>query len=215
MKKIATILLTVVLTLCCTLTAFSASGNAVGGGSVTAKTGETVSIPIAIDGNTGFMGFGIIVTYDAKVLTPISVEKGAMLTGMFEDSLATSDPGSFKVIHAATEDNRSDGVLFTAVFRVAEDAKSTEISLAASADDTFKEGYETVDFRCAPILVTVENAGSNPDQPDLPTTPDDPEEELKLSERISNWAASRKAPMNTIMKIVVAPVVFVLRLFGK
>ena len=217
MKKAATLFLAVALMLCIMLPVFSASVNTVSAETVSAKAGETVSIPVKIEGNNGFMGFGIIVNYDPSILTPESVSKGSILSGMFEDSITTSEPGSFKVIHAGTTLNEENGDLFTLVFRVAENAKSTQITLEAVKEDTFDENYQDIVLKCEPIPVTIEGGTSDPTDPtnpDNPTNPSEPEEE-KLSDRIQNWASNLSTPLNSIMGVVVAPIVFVLRLFGK
>ncbi|MGM9550979.1 MAG: cohesin domain-containing protein [Clostridia bacterium] len=49
-------------------------------GNITAKAGETVTVPISIANNPGIAGFKFRLTYDKSVLTPVSVVKGSVLT---------------------------------------------------------------------------------------------------------------------------------------
>lgn len=189
----------------------AASQNRIYSEAVNAKAGETVVIPVKIDGNTGFMGFKITIAYDSGVLTPVSVTKADALSGLLNDSIETSTDSSFSVVYSGTGNCTQNGKIFDVSFKVKENAKnSTELDVAFTQSDTFDEKYEDIVFNCEKI--TVSFGGNNPTNPE---DPENPEENLKLSERIRRWAAGLAAPFNTIMSIIVAPVVFIVSLFEK
>lgn len=159
MKKTTAIILSALILVSVVFSAFaSAVDNRVYADTATVEAGEQVTIPIKIENNNGFMGFSVTLTYDADVLTPVSVSKGSMLSGIFNDSIETSTENSFKVVFTGTDDIVSDGVLFEAVFDVADSASGTyDIRLSYSQQDTFKEDWSNAVFNCenAEIVVTV------------------------------------------------------------
>ena len=190
---------------------------------VSTEKGSTIEIPVKIENNTGIMGFAIDVSYDNNVLNPVSVEGSDSFCGMFNDSIETSDAGSFTVLYTGTESIESDGLLFTLKFKVSDSAAgNTSVNLSYCQEDTFDEEFSEVELKCESISVSVKDNNSEPDDPSDPTDPSDPpsdpepgDDELKLSVRIKNWAAGLNSPWNTIMSVIVAPVVFVLQIFGR
>lgn len=157
MKKTTAIILSALILLSAVCTAFASNvSNRVYADTVTIEAGEKITVPVRIENNNGFMGFSVIVTYDEDVFTPVSVSKGSMLSGMFNDSIETSTDNSFKVVFTGTGDVDSDGVLFNAVFEVSDSASGKyDIELSYSQPDTFKEGWENVVFNCEDAGVTV------------------------------------------------------------
>lgn len=133
--------------------------NIVGGDPVTANAGLTVNIPVKITGNQGLMGFSVNVGYDASVFTPVSVSGGALLAGgMLNDSIATAQPGQFKVVWTGSEDVTGDGILFTVTFSVNANAIGNKsITLSYNQADTFNEVWQDVVLNCSDIAVTVNN----------------------------------------------------------
>lgn len=180
---------------------------------ITAEKNSTVEIPVKIENNTGIMGFSIDVSYDSSVLTPVSVEGSEILIGMLNDSIETSDAGSFIVLYTGSENFNSDGILFTLKFSANDKASgNVSVNLSYSQEDTFDESYHNAMLNCEAISIVFDNSGSDPSDPDNPT---DPIEEDKLSVRIKNWAEGLNSPWNTVMSIIVAPVVFILQLIGR
>lgn len=167
MKKTTAIFLSALILLSAVCTAFASNvSNRVYADAVTIEAGEKITVPVRIENNNGFMGFSVIVTYDDDVFTPVSVSKGSMLSGMFNDSIETSTDNSFKVVFTGTGDVVSDGVLFNAVFEVSDSASGKyDIELSYSQPDTFKEGWENVVFSCEDADVTVTVNGTT-----VPTT---------------------------------------------
>lgn len=157
MKRTTTIILSAIILMSVMFNVFASSvSNRVYTDAITIEAGEQITIPVRIENNDGFMGFSVIVTYDKNVFTPVSVSKGSMLSGMFNDSIATSTDNSFKVVFTGTDDVVSDGVLFNAVFDVSDSVSGNyDIELSYSQPDTFKEGWENVNLNCEDAEVTV------------------------------------------------------------
>lgn len=127
--------------------------------------GETVYVPIPIQGNPGLMGFKLTVTYDAAVLEPMGVTAGTLTgSGMLNDSIGIMPEGTFTVLWSDTQDNKGDGTLAVAAFRVKEtDADKTAVEIAYSTADTFNENWEDVTLDCAPITVVFDGKKNTPD----------------------------------------------------
>lgn len=211
MKKIAAIFIALTLALAFAIPSFAVeTSNRVYGDEISAKAGETIKIPVKIENCSGFMGFEINVTYDSNVLTPISAVKGSILTGMMDDSIETSKNSDFKVIYSGSDLINEDGEIIILTFTVKEAVEDkTVISLSAKDNDAFDDKYNDVKLNCESVTVNF-NSTENPDNPD---NPDNPSEGDKLSVRIKKWAASLATPFNSIMSIIVAPIVFVVSLF--
>lgn len=239
MKKTAAVILAVAILMSVMFNVFASDvTNKIYADTVTVEAGEQITISVKIENNKGFMGFAIIVTYDDDAFTPVSVSKGTMLTGMFNDSIATSTDNSFKVVFTGTGDITSDGVLFNAVFDVSDDASGKyDIELSYSQQDTFKEGWADVIFNCkqAEVVVTVNGTtapettvtapttepSTQPDEEDTtkpvtePSTEpsDEPDDGKPLSVRMREWVNGLPMPFNIILGIFVIPVALVISIF--
>lgn len=242
MKKTTAILLSAVMIVSVMFNAFAFDvTNKIFSDTVTVEAGEQITIPVKIENNDGFMGFAIIVTYDSDAMKPVSVSKGSMLTGMINDSIATSTNNSFKVVFTGTTDIVSDGVLFNVVFDVSNDASGKyDIELSYSQQDTFKEGWTNAVFNCEAIEVMVTINGTTapetttavsttepsakPDEEDTTkpvtepstepsTEPDEPDDGKPLSVRMKEWINGLPFPLNIILGIFVIPVAFIISIF--
>ncbi len=162
MKKTTAILLSVLIIVLVICNAFASNvANRIYADTATVESGETLTIPVKIENNEGFMGFAVVVTYDADVFAPISVSKNSMLSGMFNDSIATSTNNSFKVVFTGTGNVTVDGELFNIVFDVADDVSGKyEIGLSYSQPDTFNENWDNVVFACEDIELIVTKNGT-------------------------------------------------------
>lgn len=198
---------------------------------VVCEKGDRITIPVKIEGNSGFMGFAVIVNYDKEVFTPVSVSKGTMLTGIFNDSIETSADNSFKVVYTGSGDVEGDGELFSVVFDVADNASGKyDISLSYSQADTFKEGWTDANFNCEPVSVSVSYVEPETEpttaQPDGPT--EEPTEETtedstqpqdthdvsqKLSERIRAWVNGLPVPLNIVLGVFALPFAWIVSIF--
>ena len=115
---------------------------------VYAIPGELVEVPVYIKNNSGLMGFGIEVAYDAILLTPVSVERGTVTNcGLLADSIETSD-GRFKIIWNHSEDVVNNGLLLTLQFRVSSevDVNSLLLSFNCITQDTYNETWQNVEL---------------------------------------------------------------------
>ena len=234
-KKLAVILLSLVLALSAVYNTFAASvPNRVYAGSISVESGERVTIPVKIENNGGFMGFSIIVTYDAEIFTPVSVSKGEILAGMFNDSIDTATDNSFKVVFTGTGNVTGDGVIFNIVFDVSDEASGKyDISLSYSQQDTFNEKWDNVVLNCEKIetVVTVNGttAAPAPTEPSTtepsPTGPDsddpsttepstEPSDGQKpLSVRMREWVKGLPIPLNYLLSIFVIPLALIVSVF--
>ena len=234
-KKLAVILLSLVLALSAVYNTFAASvPNRVFADSISVESGERVTIPVKIENNGGFMGFSIIVTYDAEIFTPVSVSKGEILAGMFNDSIDTATDNSFKVVFTGTGNVTGDGVIFNIVFDVSDEASGKyDISLSYSQQDTFNEKWDNVVLNCEKIetIVTVNGttAAPAPTEPSTtepsPTGPDsddpstsepstEPSDDQKpLSVRMREWVKGLPIPLNYLLSIFVIPLALIVSVF--
>lgn len=124
---------------------------------IEAESGGSLSVPVYIENNEGFMGLNIGLSYDDSVLTPVSVSAGSMLSGgMFNDSVGYSEPGFVNVVYFGSGNVTENGTLFTVEFSVtgAGDC-STEIVLSYDEQDTFNESWDSVALECSEIAVNI------------------------------------------------------------
>ena len=166
LRKILSILLSVSILLSATL---------VCGGSVSAATlnsiysdtnlkamaGNTIAVPIRISGNMGLMGYDMSFTYDDKVLTPVSVTRGNVLTeGFFQDDIegTTSTNNRFRVSWSHTNQSAENGILFYLNFNVNSQAVgSTEILVDYDKTDTYDGNFDDVTLNCSNINIAINN----------------------------------------------------------
>lgn len=166
---------------------------------ITAESGESVTIPIKIQNNKCFMGFAVIVTYDENVFTPVSVSKGSMLSGMFNDSIATSTNNSFKVVYTGTGNITADGTMFNVVFDVAEGVSGKyEILLSYSQQDTFNENWDNVVFACEDIdVILTENGTTATTEATTIITTEATTQKQEITTQATTFVSSVTKPVNT------------------
>ena len=227
MKKTISALMVLVFLFAMLHTVSAATDNRVFADPITQDANEsTVTIPVKIDGNTGFMGFAIQVNYDASVFTPVSVQKGAMLVGMFDNSLGYSEAGAFRVVYSGSGECTQNGELFTLSFSVkasVEDGQSQKntIGLTYSKQDTFNEQWQDVTLNCEDIQITLKGKDKEPtSEPETEPTSEleesttvpviDPQPNQKLSERLAEWYASRPAIVRILLWIIVKPLISII-----
>lgn len=123
---------------------------------LSAKSGDEITVPIFISGNTGLMGLGIELSYDASVMVPESFT--ASLTGTVGWNKDFCEAGKVKILWSNTEEYVDDGMLFAVNFRILPDAAAGESTIILSylEEDSFNESYESVRFVCTPATVQVE-----------------------------------------------------------
>lgn len=136
------------------------SGTVVSGEPVYATSGETVVFPVYLKNNTGVMGFKLMFEYNKTVLTPVSVQKGSALSsGTLNDSIGTTDDGTFSVIWNDVSENKKDGLVLSITFKVNTSVRycKSDITMTYSQPDTFDEKYNDVRFICNDMSFSVTN----------------------------------------------------------
>ena len=112
-----------------------------------AKAGNTISVPVSIENNSGLMGYVITVWYNENILdlTGVVAEK-KWSDGIFEYSESN---GCAKIIWTNSKDVSGDGNLFRLNFNVRETTtEDTEILITYEPENTYNELWENVDITC-------------------------------------------------------------------
>lgn len=130
---------------------------------ISAVTGSEISVPVRIKNNSGTMGFALEFEYDSTVLTPVSVEKGSLITSGLDDNLqGDAIPGKFKTVWYGTENLTDNGILMYLNFTVSDRASGeTTIGVDYSQEDTFNEDFEDVELSCEDICISISNTNSS------------------------------------------------------
>ena len=173
MQRVLSIILTLCLMFSCVficgipasaLTAYSVYSDS----NIQATASQTVSIPVRISNNSGLMGYDMNFTYDDKVLTPVSVTRGSIMTdGFFEDDIegTTSTNTSFRVFWSHAYPSTENGIMFYLNFNVDSKAMgSTAIKIGYDKSATFDGNYDDVTLSCSNISIAITNSeyDSNP-----------------------------------------------------
>ena len=127
---------------------------------ISGNAGDTVTVPVRINDNSGIMGFGFDIVYDSAQLKPISVSAGEDYgNDCFVDDIETADPGSFAVHWCGTDDITANGEIFAVTFEILEDAapETTVISIKPIEDEVFNSLWETVDIEGLTADIAVSN----------------------------------------------------------
>lgn len=156
MKKIMSFLLTVLILLSCTVSAFGAPSVTVAADAapVLLSQNSETTIPVRIENNLGIMGFKITVVYPVDKIKVTSVSKGDVTKlGNFNTNFGIND-GKFDVLWNNTEEVSDNGILFFITAKsVSETAENAEIQLTYSQPDTFNEEFNDVVLDCQNIAV--------------------------------------------------------------
>ena len=129
-------------------------------GSTEAIAGDIIYVPISISNNTGIAGFDLKLNYDSIYLTPISIERGDVLTdGDFSTSLDENAEVTDGVIIASwsnASNMTEDGTLFIIGFLVSDNVELNQ-TLAVTLDDE----YVLCDQKMTDLTFTAENQKLN------------------------------------------------------
>ena len=98
-------------------------------GSCDASPGETVSIPISLSSNSGFVSMSLSVTYDTSALTLISYDDTGVIAGASHSSHFTSPYVLTWENDTLTSNITSTGTIVYLTFLVSEDAKEQDYSI--------------------------------------------------------------------------------------
>ena len=161
MKKLTSLILSVILVCSCMPVAFALDAQpTVTVQSASAAPGGQVSVQVVLSNNPGLVTMLLRVGYDSSVLTLQSVTDG----GLFGEGNAyfgndtTANPYVLMWEDGlATENHTADGTLATLTFSVAENARSgdTEISVTADSDSTLNVDLEHVQPNTQNGIVTI------------------------------------------------------------
>ena len=148
MKKLISILLVAMLVVTCLATVAFAAGSAkLSASSVTAQAGDEVTITFALSGDE-FTSYGMKITADANLkLTKIT--KGAASSGSFVGNVKNG------VVTGAATYNTKAGVLFTATFKVADNAKPGKYPVSVNLDFIADEDGKDLNVTISGGYVTI------------------------------------------------------------
>ena len=188
MKKILTVLLSVVLILLACVNAGALSSADIYGDDIKTTPGSKISIPVYIKNNPGLMGYKIRISYDSSAITPIAVTQGTTLKGgMFDNSDFSASKAYFDVVWSSSSDVKADGLLFTVDFNVLPSAGGDySIKISYSKDDTFNEKWEEVRLNCDTVNVFVDD-GSGPESTPTPEPEPTPEVTKSFLDKIIDF----------------------------
>lgn len=123
---------------------------------VSAKYGETITLPVCIKDNDGIMGYVISAEYDTSKLKLSEITVGETWSqGLFEYN---DSNGLIDIIWTGSESIDSDGVVFYLKFIVNDDLLSgnTEIMLSYDSGNTYNELWESVNINCTNVSIAIE-----------------------------------------------------------
>lgn len=139
-------------------TAYTPTGAAVMADTVSAKSGETVAVPIRLYQNPGVAALSLAVSYDSSKLTLLSAEDGKILgsSTFLADNHLNAVPYTMNWDDLGAENNEGNGVLVTLQFRVAEDAEgSIPITIQLNQKSTFDKNLNEVVFETVSGAVNI------------------------------------------------------------
>lgn len=112
-------------------------------------SGDSLTVPVHIQGNTGIMGFKVNFEYDAAVLTPVSASAGAAFSsGMMENNIASASAGCFSVIWVGNDNITVDGECIVLRFQIKNPITTkTQISMSFSQPDTYDSDWNDVELQ--------------------------------------------------------------------
>lgn len=160
MKKVLSVLLSLVIAVSCIVTASAASSGSIAVGSAVGKSGEEISISIDITGNPGMVSLLLNLKYDKSVLKLTKVENGTV----FSSSAATFgnkyDTVPYKMIweDGLSSDNKKTGTLAVLTFKIADNAnvENTAVTVYVDKDSTFNYNLKNVSFNVSQGNVIIE-----------------------------------------------------------
>ena len=126
-------------------------------GSFDAAPGETVSIPISLSSNSGFVSMSLSVTYDTSALTLISYDDTGVIAGASHSSHFTSPYVLTWENDTLTSNITSTGTIVYLTFLVSEDAKEQDYSIIVRipTDGILDANGDTVSASSAMGKITV------------------------------------------------------------
>ena len=136
------------LALSCTAAVFAEDAPDFSVGTVQGAAGDSVDVPITLEGGSGLIACRLYVSFDPSVLTLTGASEGTVFAGeyVFSNDL-TSSPFALVWCDALTENNHTEsGVLCVLHFTIASDAPagSSALTLTYDANSTFDVNLQNV-----------------------------------------------------------------------
>lgn len=154
MKRIFSIIITIVLLYSCMLYAFAAGNTLVYSDKAVVEKNTISLIPVKIKNNTGIMGFRITVKSIAENVKVVSVKRGEIAkTGNFNTSFGNKDD-EFDVLWNSTEEIKDDGTLFIVGVKTDNFFERQTLELSYTEKDTFNGKFEDVSLTCENIEIS-------------------------------------------------------------
>ena len=156
MKKIISIILAITCLYGFSITSYAANAKLTAD-NVSISAGESFEITYSIKNNPGIMGFAFELSYDSSALAVVSVTKSESIkSGIFNDSVGTSEPGTVKIVWTGTENFYDDISLFIVKFKANDEASGKySVKIKCLQDDTFNEKWQDVKIDCDQVSVQV------------------------------------------------------------
>lgn len=178
--RVATIAISLISLLFLSVTAFATELPTITIGSASGKPGETVSIPVSIENNSGIVALYCSIDYDDTQLKLVKVTNSSVLTDPAHSGSLTTNPYRLCFdMSIASKNNINNGVIATLDFEILSSAKSGDTILAISynPEEIYDYNLENVHFDILSGKVSVDSKDmepSNPSEPpNEPTAPDD------------------------------------------
>lgn len=105
---------------------------------ITAKPGETVTVPVSIKNNPGVSDLSLVFGYDTNNLTLLKAENGDVFNKS-EYSSDLRDDGSCKFTWLSSTENTNDGILLSLQFKVGENGGNYSIDMSIEEAKTSEE----------------------------------------------------------------------------
>lgn len=161
MKKVLTVLLTIVLFVCLfsgTHTiAYAKEANVPSFivGTAQGKRGDTVTVTVSVANNPGIVSLRANIGYDAKVLTLKSITGGLFSSTTFGP--LSANPIAVNWVDSIRPNNTANGVVATLTFAIKENAPfgTSAVTVTHSADDVYDFDFTNVLFADVDGLVNV------------------------------------------------------------
>ena len=158
MKRLIAFLLLICISFSFPVTSYAAidkTSLAIGGYKV--EPGETISVPISLSSNSGFVSMSLSVTYDTSALTLISYEDTGVIDGAAHSSHFTSPYVLSWENDELTTNITSTGTIVYLTFLASEDAKEQDYSIIVRipTDGILDANGDTVSASSAMGTITV------------------------------------------------------------
>jgi hypothetical protein len=149
LKKTLTTIILAVFFIINDINVFAADAPRIVVGNTTCKTGESISIPVTIENNSGIIALYCNIEYDNEKVKLVSVDNGTVLTDPSHSGSIDTNP--FRLcfdMSLSVENNTSNGVITTLNFDVLPDAEigETTITLSYDPDEIYDYNLNNVHF---------------------------------------------------------------------